>query len=222
MIKTKKQILLEGRYDSLTRIISRDIISCIKETEGSYDESEYFSLPFEKNGEEYYQGPNLNINVELTILRTNDNIEHNGKEIPYYVKSYIDDEDYLNFEILINNNYDKEYYEEIFYKINEDVRHELEHLLQGIFSDRQQPNIEYTADYESTFEHHMDPSEVEALVHGFYRRAKIEKKPLDIVMMDDLNHEIMLGNLSREESSKLLNTWITYARRRLPDAIYSF
>ena len=114
----------------------------------------------------------------------------------------------------------KKYYEEMFYKINEDVRHEVEHYLQNIFSDRQQP-LQDTADYETTFAHHMDPSEVEALVHGFYRRAKLEKRPLDEVMLEDIQKDIQDGNLTPDEGDTLLRIWVKYAVRNLPHAKYS-
>lgn len=221
MIKTKSQILLEGRYDSFTKTIVNDLMSEIKGTELTKD-SFFFDLPYDKTGEEYYTHESgLKINLELVVNRTNEDIIYGEKNIPYYIKTYIADDDTLVIEMIIDNSYGQKYYEEIFYKLNEDVRHEIEHYLQNIFTDRQQPLIPNTAEYESTYSHHMDPSEIEALVQGFYRRSKIEKKPLDVVMMDDLNKDIELGNLTQKESEDLLNKWINYARRRLPHAIYS-
>ena len=62
----------------------------------------------------------------------------------------------------------------------------------------------------------MDPSEVEALVHGFYRRAKLEKKPLDVVMLEDIQKDIIDGNLTPEEGDTLLQIWTKYAVNKLP------
>jgi hypothetical protein len=157
----------------------------------------------------------------LFVIRTDEDILYGEKNIPYYIKTYISDDDVLVVEVLIDNSYGKKYYGEIFYKLNEDVRHEIEHYLQNIFSDRQQPLIPNTAEYKTVYSHHMDPSEVEALVQGFYRKSKLEKKPLDIVMLDDLNKDIEYGDLTQKEADELLSTWINYARRRLPNAIYS-
>jgi hypothetical protein len=67
----------------------------------------------------------------------------------------------------------------------------------------------------------MDPSEVEALVRGFYRKARVSKKPLDIIIIEDLNQEMNLGNINKEEAQELFKTLLNYARRRLPNAIYS-
>jgi len=222
MIKSKKQILLEGRYDSFTRIISNDIFRSIKETEGETEDVHNIDLPYDVNGEERYgHESGLGIEVDLMIQRTDNTILYGNRELPYHINTYVAVDDVVVMEVVIDETYGREFYEEMFYKINEDIRHELEHHLQDIFDDRQQSNIPNTSDYETIFDHHVDPSEVEALVQGFYRRAKLEKKPLDVVMIDDLNKDIMDGNLTQEEFNTLLQTWITYARRRLPHAKFS-
>ena len=60
-----------------------------------------------------------------------------------------------------------------------------------------------------------------ALVHGFYRRAKLEKRPLDDIMIEDLDSEIERGNLSSKQAQKLLQIWVDYAKKNLPKAKYS-
>lgn len=225
MIKNKSQILLEGRYDTLTRTIVSDVMQEIKETEGEIDELIQIELP--ENGHYYHKYSGIKINLELRIRRTEDTIELSGKEIPYHVNSFVADDNYLVIEITINESYGKNYYKEIYYKLNEDVRHEIEHYVQEKaltderFKTRKQPLIPATSDYETVYLHHIDPSEVEALVHGFYRRAKKERVPLDTIMIKDLESDIEKGQITQEEAKELFNTWLIYARRNLPKAIYS-
>jgi len=215
MIKSKKQILLEGRYDSFTRIISNDIFRSIKETEGDLEHTHQIDLPYDINGEKRYgHESGLGVEVDLIIERTDNTILYGNRELPYYIKTYVDTDDVVVMEVTIDETYGRNFYEEMFYKINEDVRHELEHHLQNIFDDRQQP-IQDTVNYETVFAHHMDPSEVEALVRGFHRRAKLEKKPLDIVMLDDIQKEIMDGNITASEGDTLLQAWLTYAVKKI-------
>lgn len=230
MIKTKAQILSEGRYDSLVRTISNDILNEIKisaENEGS---------SFDDVIGEYGHESGVLIPVVLELYRYLNTEETWFK---FIVNSFIDYDDYLVVRVFINSDYEPQVYENLYYKINEDIRHEIEHYIQAIdkkereeykekgieeptrFRDRKQPLIPNTADYETTFEHHMDPSEVEALVHGFYRRAKLEKLPLDVVMTRDLEHEMEEGNLTEDEAKELFTTWLNYAKRNLPRAIYS-
>lgn len=218
MIKTKSQILLEGRYDSLTRIIVNDMMYFIKDTEGEIDEKISIDLP--EYVEKYEHSlSKIKVGVELIIHRTNDDIIYNNDKLPYYINTYIAEDDTLVVGLTIDESYGKRYYEEIFYKLNEDVRHEIEHFTQNIFSDREKP-LQDTAKYETTYEHHMDPSEIEALAHGFYRRAKIEKRPFESIILDDLNKDISLGNLSQKEADEILKAIIDYSKKRLPDAIY--
>ena len=226
MMKTKSQILLEGKYDSFTKMIVNDIMYWVKETEGEIDEVHVFDLP--EDGEYYHKYSDVVIDVDLRIQRVDSEISYGDKEIPYYVNSYVSDDDYLVIELTIDESYGKKYYQEIYYKLNEDIRHEIEHYVQekGVtqkrFKTRQQPLIPNTADYKTTYLHHKDPSEVEALVHGFYRRAKLEKKPLDVIMIKDLETDIERGNLTKKEAEDLFSIWLKYARRNLPHAKYSF
>jgi hypothetical protein len=229
-IKTKAQILSEGRYDSLVRTISNDILNEIKISAENEDSS------FDDVIGEYEHESGVLIPVVLELYRYLNTEETWFK---FIVNSFIDYDDYLVVRVFINSDYEPQVYENLYYKINEDIRHEIEHYVQTIdkkereeykekgieeptrFRDRNQPLIPNTADYETTFEHHMDPSEVEALVHGFYRRAKLEKLPLDVVMTRDLEHEMKEGNLTEDEAKELFTTWLSYAKRNLPRAIYS-
>lgn len=223
MIKTKSQILLEGRYDSFTRQIVNDIMYYIKYSEDYVDESINVDLPEESEFYEHEIG--LKINLELIINRVDGIIIYGNKKLPYHVNSYIAEDDFMVIEITIDNRTGRGYYQEIYYKLMEDVRHEIEHYIQylGITDERfkEKPQPVGSSSYETTYEHHSDPSEVEALVRGFYRRAKSERKPIDTIMWSVLNYEISHNNLTKQEADNLFNLWLKYSRRNLPDAIYS-
>jgi len=223
MIKTKSQILLEGRYDSFTKGIVNDVMHFIKYSEDYVDESLSIDLPEEKEFYEHEIG--LKISLELIINRVDGVILYGDKELPYHINSYIAEDNFMVIEITIDNRVGREYYQEMYYKLTEDVRHEVEHYIQylGITDNRfkEKPKPMGSSGYETTYEHHSDPSEVEALVRGFYRRAKSERKPIDVVMWDVLNGEIDLNNLTNQEANNLFKLWLNYSRRNLPDAIYS-
>lgn len=230
MIKTKAQILNEGRYDSLVREISNDVLNEIK-TSNEQDDSS-----FEEIIGEYSHEIGINIPVVLELHRFDGSDDVWFK---FVVDTFIDDGNNLVIKVFINMEYEPQVYENLYHKINEDVRHEIEHYIQEIdrlerqkhkemgikeptrFRDRQQPLIPNTSDYTTTYEHHKDPSEVEALVHGFYRRAKLEKLPLDVIMTRDLEYEMSMGNVSEEEAKELFSIWLKYAKRHIPTAQYS-
>ena len=223
MVDIKKDILLEmGRYDSITRRISNDIFSEIKKSEGKLGITR-IELPWDtKKIPAYTHESGLVIEVALVISRTKDTILYGNRELPYYVFTYIADDDSIVVEVSLDELYGKSFYEEIIYKINEDIRHEIEHLLQEMgVGDREGLDLKNSSDHETTFDHHKDKGEVAALVHGFYRRAKLEKKPIDSIMLEDLNKDILDGRITVEEADKLLQLWANYSIKNLPKAQYT-
>ena len=211
-----------GRYDSLTRRISNDIFSEIKKSEGKLGITR-IELPWDtKKIPAYNHESGLVIEVALVINRTEDTILYGNRELPYYVFTYLADEDSIVVEVSLDELYGKSFYEEIIYKINEDIRHEIEHLLQEMgVGDREGLDLKNSSNYETTFDHHKDKGEVAALVHGFYRRAKLEKKPIDIIMLEDLNKDILDGRITVDEADKLIQKWIKYSMNNLPKAQYT-
>ena len=219
----KKDMLLEmGRYDSLTRRISNDIFSEIKKSEGKLGITR-LELPWDIDQiPTYNHKSGLVIEVALVINRTKDTILYGNRELPYYVFTYLAEDDSIVVEVSLDELYGKSFYEEIIYKINEDIRHEIEHLLQEMgVGDRESLELKNSSNYETTFDHHKDRGEVAALVHGFYRRAKLEKKPIDTVMLEDLNKDILDGRITVEEGDKLLQLWLIYSINNLPKAQYT-
>ena len=114
-------------------------------------------------------------------------------------------------------------YEKLFYRLQEVMRHEIEHLTQGGPNRIPDRPIYYgsTSDLKTVYGHHKNKIEVPALVHGFYRRAKIEKRPLDEIMVEDLDADIQKGLLSKKQAENLLTIWLDYAKKNLPAARYS-
>ena len=71
MIKTKSQILSEGRYDSFTRFVSRVVMKSLKETEGYTENLHSYDLPYDITGEEVFEHDSgISFELELTIIRT--------------------------------------------------------------------------------------------------------------------------------------------------------
>ena len=212
-----KTIIIEGRYDEATGKVVKDIMTMVKKTVGyPKDEVVNIELPYGLDGTDSYQYGGLDFNVELNIVRTD---EYGDWKVDSF---RITDEDVLEFNISIDPKIEEQTYQKIYYKLQEDVRHEMEHLTQHGFNridDR--PERQESPDDETTYEHHKKLDEIPALVHGFYRRAKMERKPLDELMIDDLDSEIERGNLTKSEAEELLRLWLLYAKRRLPKAIYS-
>ena len=211
--KIKKPLLTEGRYDTITRKVVRDIMKAV--TEG---DSDSYNLPWDISTEQEYEQEGLSFSLELDIVRTND------VEI-FEVRTAVADEDEENIimmTIILGPRFNSQKLQKLFYKLQEDIRHEIEHFTQiGPNRIKDRPTYKgSTANLKTTYGHHKNVIEVPALVHGFYRRAKLEKRPLDEIMMDDLDSEIERGLLTKNQAQKLLTLWISYAKKNLPSAIY--
>lgn len=212
--KIKKPLLTEGRYDAITRKVVRDIMKVVN---GSKIGD--FILPSDVSNEQEYEQEGLSFNLELDIVETED-IEK------FEVRTAIadeDDENIMLMTIFLGPRFNKQNLEALFYKLQEDVRHEIEHFTQmGLNRIEDRPIYKgNTVNLKTTYGHHKNIIEVPALVRGFYRRAKIERKPIDEIMMDDLDTEIERGNLTKNAAQKLLTLWVDYAKKNLPKAKYS-
>ena len=214
----KNDLILEGRYDSLTRKVTGDIMKVLSNTQGELG-TDYIVLPEDDEKIKYKSGLGFNFNVHLMINRV-EYLEMKGKKQDFFVNTFIDYEDQITMEITISEEFEPYCYERLFYKINEDIRHEIEHYTQNIFPNKNQ-SLQNTVEYETTFKHHMDPAEIEALTHGYYRRAKIEKVPFDSIVKKDLDSEVQMGNLTKRESDIIYQNIVSFAEKKLPKAIYS-
>jgi len=210
--KIKKPLLTEGRYDAITRKVVRDIMKVVNGTRIGD-----FILPWDVSNEQEYEQEGLSFNLELDIVETED-IEK------FEVRTAIadeNDENIMLMTIFLGPRFNKQDLESLFYKLQEDVRHEIEHFTQmGPNRIEDRPIYKGNTVNLKTYGHHKNIIEVPALVRGFYRRAKIERKPIDEIMMDDLDTEIERGNLTKKAAEKLLTIWIDYAEKNLPHAIY--
>ena len=213
--KIKKPLLTEGRYDAITRKVVKDIMKLV--TTNSFGDHD---LPYDANNEEYeYQQENLGFNVELQIIKTR-------KVEDFFIDAATSDNDedetVMLVKVFLNPTFDKQNLEKVFYKLQEIVRHEIEHFTQhGPYRIEDRPTYKGdTAKLKTVYGHHKNVIEIPALVHGFYRRAKLEKRPIDEIMMEDLDSEIEKGFLTKKQAQRLLTLWVDYAKKNLPSAVY--
>ena len=172
--KIKKPLLKEGRYDKITGDVVRDIIELVKtEKDG------YFQLP------DYYEQEGLSFSVEVSIEKSNNPITFEVDA--FTLKNFDDDlndieeedENIMYLSILLGSKFSQQNFQKLYYKLQEDVRHEIEHFTQeGPYRIEDRPKYDENTSELPPLEHHLNISEIPALVHGFYRRAKLEKKQI--------------------------------------------
>lgn len=212
----EKPLLTEGRYDTITRNVVKDVMKLIPKDK--IKKKVNYILPFDASGDEEYEQENLMFSVELDLIKSKDVEEFK------LVSSidYDDDENVITLTLFLGPKFGKQSLEKLFYKLQEDVRHEIEHFTQlGIYRIEDRPIYKKDpAKLKTVYGHHKNIIEVPALVRGFYRRAKLERRPLDEIMIEDLDSEIEKGLLSKKQAENLLKLWLDYAKKNLPHAIY--
>lgn len=206
-----KQLISEGKYDSLTRKMVKLIFDHIKSSKKT-TKYEY---------EDYIENKNISFDFVLKIMRKNiDN---------YIINAYTDNEleDDAEIEIIlqINPNNEEKLYKEIYMELNDTVRHEIEHLLQSGYN--KIPNKpkkttlkKYNSFVTKPYKEYLLKDEIPAYVVGFYRRAKLEKKAVDVIMFEFLNWYVENDIMTKIEMKKVLNTWIKHSKKNYPKAIY--
>lgn len=226
--KKEKPLLIEGRYDAITRRAVKDIMKSITKSD-----SDTYILPLDTSDEDEYVQEGMAFSVELDLDWSGHDEEGDLVKVFKVVSEVLkteeneesfddEEENVIAIKIYFGSEFTKKNLEELFYKLQEDVRHEIEHLTQeGPYRIEDRPVYKgSTAKLKTVLGHHKNVIEVPALVHGFYRRAKLEKKPLDQVMREDLDSEIERGNLTKKSAEKLFNMWVDYAKKNLPHAKY--
>ncbi len=226
--ENKKSLLTEGRYDAITRQAVKDIMNVVIQTRGRNDELHQAVLPNAMREDEFeYSQEGLSFSIELNVHHQNiyETRPADKESDAYFVHTVIadDEENIIMMTVVVDPTWEPRIYEKLFYKLQEDIRHEIEHFTQmgpNRIPDRPTSRTD-TTNLKTVYGHHKNKIEVPALVHGFYRRAKLEKRPLDDIMIEDLDSEIERGNLSSKQAQKLLQIWVDYAKKNLPHAQYS-
>ena len=198
---TKKAKLHEEVYmgkiaEKVTTDVVRDIFEIVTLFEGGED---YFLLPdyyTDKDGDEYRYGE-LQFNVEVNIIE-------NEQEENFILDATMGGEydDTIYVDIVLSSIFGEKDYESLQIVLSEYIRHEIEHILQTIDSDR--PDIVDKDDTMSPFNYYSQEHEVEAQKVGFERRAKMEDKSVEEVIQDYLGYRQSIDNLSDSEKQELV------------------
>lgn len=181
----------ESKYGSMTRQLVNDVMSVFKhQKEGQY------TLPEDINKGMTYEFPVLegNFTIELT-LELSDEIETVDVDGAYYA-----DDDVIEIIVISNPNLDRELLEELYYELNELVRHEVEHIIQYERGD-DIPNKEP----KRPLKYYTQKHELEAQIAGFKRRAKKERKTLEEVIRKWFEKNHLKHKLSPKNVEVVIN-----------------
>jgi hypothetical protein len=168
--KLNESILVEGKLDKATRLLVKDIISFFK-----YQKEGEFVLPEDiENEEMIYLYPGIEGFVIRLILELSDDVD----TVDVDAELRYGDSDII-VQIISNPNAGNSVLEELSHKLNEVIRHELEHIKQhdeGFETPKEEiddPEVYYTQQHE-----------LEAQRAGFNRKSKTTKLDFETVVRD--------------------------------------
>ena len=199
LTKGLRRKLYEGRYDQEVLIQSRYIINLFKDEFGKKFKGEF------EVGE---------LEDILYTLELNFTPDDTLGPVPYIINA-LADEDTIQIQINYNSSSFPEAYNNLIAEVKDALRHELEHMGQYHFNKGIEPTGIDTDDI-SSFEYFTLNYEIPAFVQGLYKTAKTKKITLTQAIDEFLDERI--EELTPEESSKVKQIWINWAKENLPAA----
>ena len=196
-------VLKEGRYDTLSNQISRDIFNFWKEDfdEDAKDSTYEDIYDFFPNG--------IQVKAQITFkpgfkkLKVDGGSDISSKTLPGYLE--------VNF--IIDPKMLPEFWEEISMNLKDVVRHEIEHITQS--GDSKTKKEDFDEDFDMTIralvkanlipqaEYFKLPKEVDANLQGMYFRAKKERRPF----IDVINTYLDAQDITPKDKQIILNLW---------------
>jgi len=213
-----KRKLYEGRYDGEVLRLSRYLVNMFKAELGNP-----YTSPRGDSGESWDEpakgtlttskGVKINFDFDFKFVPSDASDKRLGP-LPFVV-SGAGDEDGMEVGIIYNPEAFPEAYNDLIAEIKDTIRHEIEHIAQGLF------NKGVVKDYEEEqgegFEYFTAPEEIPAFVQGLYKQAKTRKISLS-KMIDKFLATRELDFDNPQEIEQTRKIWVDWARKNLPAA----
>lgn len=206
-----KNKLFEGKYDKLTGIVVDAVWHVIKESKKVYDES----------GDNIYKVEPIEIK-DIITFKLQVLVKRREGAQDFFVDA-VASGNTISLAIYLDPGYEPDMYVELNHELQGAVRHEIEHILQEQ-NFPQKPKLPSKADIDkinkNTYEYLMYDYEVEAMVMGFYRAAKVRKQPLDVVIDQYLKWFVEDESITKNQATRVKHKWLAFAKKTLPKAQY--
>jgi len=224
----------EGKYDRITGISVDEIWKIIKITKVlydlktpnlNYDETGYL----EKEIDYSFSNP---VEYDLILKIKRDKVH---RKEGFYIDGASDAlEGTILIELIIDPDREPSCYNELNSFLQDTLRHEIEHLThEGYNRIEDRPDPEKTmkirkalnranikGNFVNSYKYYLLEDELGPLVHGMYRKAKTDKKPITFIFNQFLTIMEEEGVINKEKKELIYNEWVKYAKKVLPAAKY--
>ena len=208
----ESKVLTEGRYDKVTNELSKTAMINIKKGKKRFEDKirlftrTFVDIVFYVKYSDEYNNPRVYAATHLD---------------PKAIRSYFKNKRII-FDVEVpteNGVIVKEHLPELLSELKNIVRHEIEHVTQSRFKDRQRKGFFTSRSYPENLtytEYLTEPYETEAYVRGLYKKAKTLRKPFNDVLNDYFERLRIEGELTPEEVDIVKTHWLSYANKHLP------
>lgn len=205
-----KQIILEASYDSISRTISKDIFDLIKKDNSN-------TVRFNQT---YFIGRDMEVDIHAAVNRLT--TKSARIKLPYDIScTFNPDEDNYTDNIIIKiqiiKEFEKKIYSELFYELQESIRHEIEHSIRIGNNERENKinpdNIIFDDSIIKNItakDYFLSKKEIPAFVSGFHLAAKRKRKPIVELMDVYLSSYVDAGVITKQESEYIINKWMDF------------
>ena len=189
-MKLNESLITESKVDGAVRKVVKDILELIK-----FQRNGEFTLPEDiRVQDETYKFSNLpEFTIELEVVES-DVVDRFDVECAYYKE-----DDVIAVDIVINPDVRYTVLYDIVGELNEQIRHEMEHIIQNVRGE-ELPDKEP----KSPSKYYSQPHEIGAQVAGFKRKAKITKQPYEKVVRDWFETNKHKHRLNPKQSEKII------------------
>lgn len=225
----------EGKYDKITGISVDEIWKIIKITKIIYNIKPkgivYDDDGFLENQINYDFIEPVEYDLFLRVKR-----EKIDNKLGFIIEGYSESPiSLIVIELIIDPDKEPYCYKELNSYLQDTVRHEIEHLTHAGYNrleDRPDPKKSLRLRNElnrahergvfvNSYKYYLLEDEIGPLVHGMYRKAKTDKKPITVIFnefLDIMSNENIINNDRNRQ--KVYDAWISYAKKNLPVAKY--
>lgn len=232
-------LLLEGRYDSVSRQLSRRIINIVKDSFEATNDADGKFLGHKVYYTANESVPDIN-STEAPEVYTEE-IENSEIPLEFYLSFKIqwidghgkmecdgnvyndhrldaDEPPLLEVLLIIDPKLYPQILNDIVAELSDTIRHEIEHLTQSGWNLKSgkyiSTDIRTRKQIESgklrPYRYYTLPKEIPAMIQGLYNKAKKTKTPFADTVNDHLQTVIDKGYITPEEAEIIKNTWRTY------------
>jgi len=213
----------EPEYDRLSETIARQVCRTIETTDNlettfDFEEPLEFTLILTVNR-------TTTFNAKRTIEFKNlpwESLNFKNKGFAINSKSYVPEDAVPEIEVIVHvsDTLGPQGYSILYYKLIDDIRHEIEHLLQQGINKSPTHAVrvnQSTRDKaQSNYKYFLMANEIPAMVSGMHASSSARETPIDSEFEEYLIPFLEYSIINKQQFLKIMKSWLDFAKQTYP------